>query len=393
MRPVTGAKLTKLLRLLAMLLMLTAATSAGSAGRITPAIPPETAAPIALLVDMSSGQTLFQRDIDRRFVPASMTKLMTLYVAFELLDQKKLTPGQIFTVRPATFAEWHNKGSRMFLPADAHVTVDELLTGIASVSANDGAIVLAEGAVGSVGKWVKLMNMQARMLGMQNTHYGTPNGWMDEGGTYTTARDLSKLARAIIRRHPAEYGRYFGRKGYTYNGITQANHDPITGAVPGADGLKTGFTNEAGYGFTGSAIRDGRRLIMVVAACETGAMRKQAARELMEWGFDVFATRHLFAQGQHVGNAKVQDGTARSLDLLAPGTINATFPAGQQHHISLTINYEGPLQAPIAKGEEVAELEIKVAGLPPSRVPLIAANSIRQAGPLQRMLNGVRGLL
>lgn len=376
-----------------MALALATASAAGSVASSPATIPAPSEAPIAMLFDMSSGQILVQRDVDRRFVPASITKVMTLFLAFELIDQKKLNPDQIFTVRPETFEVWHNQGSRMFLPRDARVSVDDLLMGIAAVSANDGAVVLAEGAVGSVDKWVALMNAEARALGMRDSHFGTPNGWPDEGRTYTSARDLVTLARALITRHPNEFARYIGREGFAYNGIAQPNHDPMIGAVKGADGLKTGFTNEAGYGFLGTAQRDGRRLVMVVAAVDTGAKRKLAARELMEWGFASHTVRHLFNAGSPVAAAEVQDGETGNVGLIAQGTINASFAVGTQPNVKLTVRYEGPLQAPIAKGEQVAELEILVDGQPPSRVPLVTDRAVAKAGPFQRLLNGLKALI
>lgn len=358
-----------------------------------PGVPGADLAPIAILVDLNSGQELMERDSDRRFVPASITKVMTLFVAFELIDEGKLSPTNIYTVRPETFKEWHNKGSRMFLPHDARVSVDELLIGIAAVSANDGSIVLAEGAAGSVDNWLDLMNAKARELGMQSSHFGTPNGWMDEGRTYTTARDLVILARAIVTRHPYKYARYFGRDGFVYNGIAQDNHDPMIGSVEGADGMKTGFTNEAGYGFLGTAVRGGRRLVMVVAASDTHQRRKQAAYQLIEWGFSRFETRPLFAAGSTVGMAEVQNGMESGVPLVAPANINATFPVGGlQRDVKLTIHYEGPLQAPVRQGERIAELEIEVAGLPPSRVPLVTAEAVEKAGVWQRFVNGIRGI-
>lgn len=356
------------------------------------AVPPAELAPIALLVDLNSGQELMARDADRRFVPASITKVMTLFVAFELMDSGKLSPEMIFTMRPETYAEWHNKGSRMFLPHDVRVSVDDLLIGIASVSANDGSVVLAEGATGSVDMWLQLMNAKARELGMRNSHFGTPNGWMDEGRTYTSAHDLVTLARAIITRHPEKYARYFGRNGFAYNGIAQRNHDPMIGVVEGADGMKTGYTNEAGYGYLGTAMRDGHRLVMVVAASNNGRDRKIAARELIEWGFSRFEARSLFSAGAIVGTADVQNGMHSQVALIAPTAVKATFPAGRQGPVKLTIHYEGPLEAPIRQGERIAQLEIQVDGLPPSRVPLVTAAAVEKAGVLRRLVNGLMGI-
>ena len=215
-----------------------------------PAVPTEAEAPIALLIDVTSGQVLHEREADRRFVPASITKAMTTFLAFELLEEGNLDPRQVMTIRPDTWREWSGKGSTMWLPADARVTVDEMLTAIANVSANDASVVLAEGQAGSVAAWTAMMNAKARELGMVNSHFGTPNGWPDEGRTFTSARDLAKLADAMVSRHPQKFARYVGKPEYRYNNITQYNRNPMIGRVQGADGIKTGYTNEAASAFS-----------------------------------------------------------------------------------------------------------------------------------------------
>ena len=349
--------------------------------------------PVALLVDLGSGQTLYAKDPDRRFVPASITKVMTLYVAFELISRKQLDPNAVFRMSEEARKKWRNVGSTMFLDSQHPATVNDLLMGIANVSANDGCVVLAEGAAGSVANWVALMNAEARRLGMTNSHFGTPNGWMDDGETYVSARDLAKLATAILTRHPELYRRYIGHQTSTWNGITQRNHDPILGKVEGADGIKTGFTNQAGYGFLGSAIRGGRRLIMVVAGVDRHQDRARAAADLMDWGFAAFAARPLFGAGSTVGSARVQDGEASSVPLIAPVDYAASGPAGTHDPIRLAIVYDGPLKAPIRKGSVVADLQITVGSAPPNRVPLIAGADVARAGPFTRLLNGLRGLI
>ncbi len=168
---------------------------------VIPAVPTAQEVPIALLADLGSGQILDARDPDRRFVPASVTKVMTTFLAFELIGEGKLNPGQVFTVSHDAFREWARKGSSMYLADGQRVTVDQLLHGITTVSANDGCVVLAMGAAGSVDKWVALMNAKAREIGMTDSHFGTPNGWMDDGRTYVSARDLFRLSRAMIARH------------------------------------------------------------------------------------------------------------------------------------------------------------------------------------------------
>jgi len=273
------------------------------------------------------------------------------------------------------------------------VSVHDLLMGIANVSANDGCVVLAEGAAGSVPNWIALMNAEARRIGMTNSHYGTPNGWMDNGETYVTARDLATLASAMIRRHPDLYHRYIGHETSTWNGITQHNHDPILGKVEGADGIKTGFTNQAGYGFVGSAVRGGRRLVMVIGSADKPKERAHAAADLMDWGFAAFESRPLFAEGAAVGEARVQDGEARSVPLLAPTAYSATGPRGTREPVALRIVYDGPLPAPINKGDTVASLEIRVGQGAPERVPLVAGADVGKAGPWRRLLNGLAGLV
>ncbi|MBS0256048.1 MAG: D-alanyl-D-alanine carboxypeptidase, partial [Proteobacteria bacterium] len=329
----------------------------------------------------------------QRFLPASVTKVMTAFVAFELLEQGKLRPDQRLTVSDAAWKEWHAKGSRMFLERASQPTVDDLLMGITTVSANDACVVLAEGATGSVASWVALMNDTARRLGMTGSHFGTPNGWMDEGQTYFTARDLVRLADALITRYPAQYHRYFGHEQLTWNGITQRNHDPTLRIVPGADGIKTGFTNEAHYNFLGSAQRGDQRLVMVLAGVPTPRERARAARDLMEWGFANFAPHRLFAPGERVANAEVQGGTERSVPLVAPRALVATLPRGTAAAVAMRIRYKGPLQAPIAKGAEVAELELKIGNEPPTHVPLVAGANVPRGGALDRLRNGLADLL
>lgn len=354
-----------------------------------PPLPEE--APIALLVDLSSGQVLHQRNADRRFMPASITKVMTAFLAFELIEQGKLRFDQRFRFSPQAFKVWGNNGSTMFLSSGDELSVSDLLLGINTVSANDAAVSLAEGAVGNLQTWTALMNAKAAEIGMANSHFGTPNGLPDEGATFVTARDLVTLGAALVRRHPDNYGRFFGHRRLTYRGITQANHDPITGAVRGGDGIKTGFTNEAGYGVLGSAQRQGRRLLVVVAGADRARLRDRAARAYLEWGFRAFDTRSLFAAGDEVGTARVQAGNRRSVPLVAAGQIAAAMPRGANRAVALTIRYNGPLRAPIEQGRHVADLEIAVEGMAPSKVPLLAGEHVGVAGPFDRLINGVAG--
>jgi len=357
------------------------------------AVPTKAQAPIALLVDLTSGQVLHERNADRRFIPASITKTMTALVAFDLMEAGKLSAQQSFTIRPKTHEEWFRKGSTMFIAQDEPVTIDNLLRGITAISANDGSIVLAEGAAGSVTNWVERMNDTARAIGMRNSHFGTPNGWPDEGRTFVTARDLVVLAETLIAKHPKRYAQYFGQAGFRYGGVAQANYDPLIGRVEGADGIKTGFTNEAGYGFLGSAERDGRRLVIIVAGAPSEEIRAQSSRAYIEWGFSDFQSRQFFAANDSVGFAQVQNGDVREVELAALKPVSIAAPAGTMPKVNMTITYHGPLRAPITEGQEVARLLVTVEGMPDSELPLIAKHAVGEAGFFQRIANGISGWL
>lgn len=360
---------------------------------VIPAVPHAAEAPVAMLVDLTNGQVLHAHNPDRRFMPASVTKVMSLYLAFELIEAGKLDPAQVFSMSPAIARDWRRTGSTMFLDAGERVRVDDLLLGIANVSANDGAAVLAEEQAGSIAAWVGEMNRTARLLGMSGSHFGTPNGWPDEGRTFTTARDLVTLAQALTARHPDKFGYYIGRLGFDYKGIAQINHDPMIGKVAGADGIKTGFTNESGFSYLGTAKRKGQRLALVLAGVDNSRLRGRLARAYIEWGFSAFERRRLFDAGAIIGSARVQNGDARSVALKTAGPVTINLPRGSAAALTATIRYDGPLRAPLAAGDEVAILEVAATGAPPARIPLYAAEGIGMAGPLDRITNTIAGIV
>lgn len=358
-----------------------------------PAPPPEIAPiPVVLLAEAGSGQPLFARNPDLRFVPASMTKAMTAYVAFGLIASGKLREDKVFPIDPAVAREWSGKGTSLYLKGGDRVTADVLLRGITTVSANDASVALAVGHTGSVAAWTGLMNAEARKLGMTGSHFATPNGFPDQGATYVTARDLVRLGSAMAARYPDLYRRYFGQKQFAWNGLTQLNKDPVTGVIAGADGIKTGHTKEAGYNFLGSAERNGRRLISVVAGAASEAERASASRALLEWGFAAWHARQLFKQGAPIAEAQVQGGDVRRIALISGGAVHASFPKGNPGAISLQLVYKGPLIAPIEKGAKVAELRIITGAGEVGRVPLLAMRAVGKAGPLDRFWNGLAGI-
>ena len=348
--------------------------------------------PVALLVDLSSGQTLFAREAERRFVPASVTKVMTVYTAFNLVDRGELSLDRVVEIDREVAEEWGGEGSTLFLEEGDRLTVGQLLLGVTTVSANDGAVALGKAAAGSLDNWLALMNEDAVKLGMRDSYFGSPNGYPDEGRTYTSARDLVRLAEAMTTRFPELYKRYFGHRGLTYNGIAQDNHDPITGVVEGADGMKTGYTRQAGYTFLGSAERDGRRLAVVIAGAPTVAIRNRASRQLLEWGFDNFASRRLLPAGIEVGEAMVQDGSQISVPLRTESEVFANLPRGRDDGADLSVLYRGPIEAPIKAGDRVATLRVAIAGQEPHDVPLLAGEDVAKANAWQRLRNGIAGL-
>jgi len=359
---------------------------------VAPPPPAVAAVPEALLVDLNSGRTLYARDPDRRFLPASVTKVMTAFLAFDLMAHGRLRPDQRFRMSDDAWHHWHATGSRMFLNRGQVVSVDQLLAGIMTVSANDGCIVLAEGAAGSVDKWVAMMNAEARALGMTGSHFGTPNGWMDGGNTYYTPRDLVTLAEAMITRYPAYYHRYVGQRAMTFNGITQPNHDPILD-VPGADGIKTGFTGEAHYTFLGSAMRGGRRLVMVLAGVLTAPQRARAAHALVEWGFAAWDTHPLLAADVPVGSVAVEGGMATQVPVVTPRAYGVTVPRGGRPQVALHFVPRGALVAPVARGQEVGDLEVRVAGEAPYHVPLVAGADVARGNIMLRLLAWLKAVL
>lgn len=360
---------------------------------ITGPAPVDPEIPVALLVDLSTGQTLFSREPDRRFMPASVTKVMTLYTAFDLVKRGKLSLDQQATFDKDLADEWQGVGSSLFLKEGDRVTISQLLMGVATVSANDGAVTLAKAGGGSVENWVELMNDNAAKLGMHDSHFGRPNGYMDEGRTYTSAHDLVLLADALTRRFPDLYARFIGKHGMTYNGITQNNHDPDIGIIPGADGIKTGFTEQAGYTYLGSAARNGRRLVMVIGGAPSWQIRNHTARELIEWGFDNFTSRELLPAGTLVGSARVQEGSATSVPLRTETNLFTNLPSGQDGKARLSVRYLGPIKAPIIAGDEIATLRISIPGQQPHDVPLVAGAAVTRASAWQRLRNGLESLI
>jgi D-alanyl-D-alanine carboxypeptidase (penicillin-binding protein 5/6) len=384
------------------ILLATAASLLFASAAPAAAPPFDTPAKTAYLIDLSSGAVLYAKNPDMRMPPASMAKMMTTEVAFELIDKGQLPLSKMCTVRPETWQKWHGPaaGSTMFLSPNEQVSVENLLHGIITLSGNDASVVLAECIAGTEQAFAGQMNALAKKIGLTGSHFCNANGWPDEGCTYVTARDLATLARSEIEKHYALYKKFYSQPSFTWGktmgsgaDITQANRNPILGHVPGADGLKTGHTDEAGYGFTGSAEQNGRRLIEVVAGLPSWNARVQESTRLIQWGFQAWTAKPLFKSGQQVGSAKVQLGSSSEVPLVAPRDLAVTVPAGlASGATSMKIRYSGPLLAPIAKGQEVAQLVITTADTPPQVVPLVAGEDVGKAGFFGRIWLGLKSL-
>ena len=289
----------------------------------------------------------------------------------------------------------------MFLSPGEQVSVENLLHGIVTLSGNDASVVLAECIAGTEEAFANQMNALARELGMTNSQFGNSNGWPDEGRTMVTARDLATLARASVERHPKLYKQFYGQTSFTWGktmgsgqAITQGNRNPLLGKVSGADGLKTGHTEEAGYGFTGSAEQNGRRLIEVLAGMDSWNQRVQESTRLIQWGFGAWTDKPLFKAGAKVGSAQVQLGSSGEVPLVAARDLAVTIPAGlSSGATSMKIRYDGPLMAPIAKGQEVAQLVITTGDTPPQIVSLVAGEDVGRAGFFGRIWLGLKSLI
>lgn len=355
-------------------------------------VAPPAQAPIALLVDQSSGQILYSRGANADFLPASMTKAMTALIVFDLIKAGELDEDTLVTIRPETAARWAGKGTTLNLRAEERVRIGDLLMGTTVVSANDASVALAEASLGSTEAFVAAMNARARGLGMTRSRFGTPSGFPDRGVTVVTATDLILLANALITEHPELYRRYIGKAAMDWRGAKLTSHDPFAGVLVGADGIKTGHTYEAGFNFLGTAVRDGRRLVVVIGRSPTEPGRAAAARNLIEWGFAAFESKPFLTPDWIVGAVKVQNGDAREVPVAVPHAYSIATIKRLPSQVSARIVYDGPVRAPITKGAPIARLVVSGAGLPDHSIPLVATAAVSTAGPIDRLVNALLGL-
>jgi serine-type D-Ala-D-Ala carboxypeptidase (penicillin-binding protein 5/6) len=346
---------------------------------------PSIAAKSYLLADFYSKQVLVEQNINERIEPASLTKLMTAYLTFTALRQKQITLEERF---PVSARAWRAEGSRMFIEPGKPVMVDELIRGMVVQSGNDACITLAEGIAGSEEAFTQMMNSEAQRLGMKNTHFMNSTG-LPHPQHYSTAYDLSLLASAMIRNFP-EYYPLYSVKEYKYNNISQLNRNRLLWTDPYVDGMKTGYTENAGYCLVSTAKRGSRRLIAVALGTASDSLRAAESEKLLNYGFLFYDTLHLYAKGQTVTTFTVWKGTENSVKAGFAEDVYLSLPKGQSEHLKATMKNEQPLIAPISAGQKIGVVMLTLDGKPVAEYPLIALENVELTNILGRGWDSLR---
>ncbi|CAA0124241.1 D-alanyl-D-alanine carboxypeptidase DacC [BD1-7 clade bacterium] len=368
----------KILYLFVLLIWFPAAVAAPA---LIPA-PPAIAAKGYLLMDANSGTVLVEKNADERLEPASLTKMMTSYVADYELAQGNIALDDITTVSKNAWAKNFPGSSLMFLEVGKKVSVENLLKGVIISSGNDATVALAEHIAGSTSAFTDIMNQHAELLGMFDTQFRNPHGLPKEGH-YTTARDMATLGRAIIRDFPAQYG-YYSQKSYTFNGIKQLNRNKLLWRDDSVDGLKTGHTSRAGYCLVASAKKDDMRLIAVVMGAKSEESRAREAQKLLSYGFRYYKTLKLYDEGEMVQKVKVWAGDKEELALVTEDDVYITVPRAQKDDVDARMEIDQFIEAPVEAGKTYGELVIGVGEDEPlMKVPLVASSTVESGGFVQ----------
>src|SRR5580704_16443334 len=350
-------------------------------------------APTAILIEASSGSVLFEKNADELRAPSSMMKLMTAEVVFHAIKQGEVKLTDEYAVSENA---WRKGGapsgtSTMFAAIHSKIAVDDLLHGAIIPSGNDACIVLAEGMAGSEFAFAEMLTKRARELGMTQSTFGNSNGLPDPRNKMTV-RELAKLARHVIQTYP-EFYKLFGEKEFTWNKIRQQNRNPLLNSLEGADGLKTGYTKEGGYGMVGSAVQNGTRLIVVVNGLDDPEDRAAEAKKMLEWGFRNFETRTLFAAQQPVGYAKVFGGDSRSVKLASPEPIKVMVQKNGTDKLIARVVYSGPVHAPIEPGQRIGVVKVWRGGNIAVEAPVYAADPVSTGSTMRRAIDGASELV
>ncbi len=340
----------------------------------TPLGPMETVAQWAYIVDYNTGAVLLDKQADVEMPPSSMTKLMTAYIVYSKLKAGTLTLDQTL---PVSEHAWRTQGSKMFVELGNQIKVEDLIRGMIIQSGNDACIVLAEGIAGTEEQFVDLMNAEAKKLGLTHSYFRNCTGWPDPEH-HMSAHDIATLAKAIIRDFP-EYYKYDSEKTFTYHGIVQYNRNPLVQRGL-ADGLKTGHTDAGGFGVVGSADHNGRRVIMVLNGMPSSKARVEESIRLMSWSFSNFENVTLFAANDVVDNAAVYLGARPTVPLVGGEDLVMTMPRSWRQHAKVVIDYDGPIPAPVRRGDVVGKLVVSGQGVPQVERPLLAGEDVGRLG-------------
>ena len=343
----------------------------------------DTLAKQAIIVDTNTGVVLLDKQAEEKMPTSSMSKLMTIYLVFEALKQDKLKLEDQLLVSERAWKNSMDEGSRMFIQVGTKVKVEDLVRGVVVQSGNDASVALAEGVAGTEEAFVDLMNVRAKEIGLTASHFMNATGLPDPDH-YSTPRDLALLAYRLISEFP-QYYHYFSEKEFTYNKIRQQNRDPLLGRVPGADGLKTGHTAAAGYGLVGSALRDGRRVILVVNGLDSTKSREEEAIKLMEWAFRNFESKKIIDKGEKIEEAKVWLGNTGLVPMVAAQDVHVIMPRAKRNELKLTVNYRGPLKAPVVKDDKIGKLKIEIPGQRAMEIDLLAGADEPRKGVFGRV--------
>jgi len=348
----------------------------------------QTSAQTVYIVDYQTGAVMMDKNSDARIEPASLTKMMTAYLAFEALKSGKVKLTDTF---PVSQRAWRMQGSKMYVELNNNIKLEDLLRGIIVQSGNDACIVVAEGLAGSEEAFAERMNAKAKAFGMTGTHFANSNGWPDPNH-YTTARDLAILAHHLIADFP-EYYHYFSEIDFTYHGIKQGNRDPLLYKHVGADGIKTGHAEGPGYSLVSSGQQNGRRIIMVVQGLNSMQSRADEAVQLWQWAFRNFDNYTIAKAGAALVNAPVWLGEQETVALGPKSDILLTLPRDARAQLKVTAVFDGPLPAPLAAGQEVGKLRIEAPGMKAVEVPMVATASVQRLGAFGRMIAAAKYLV
>jgi serine-type D-Ala-D-Ala carboxypeptidase (penicillin-binding protein 5/6) len=339
-----------------------------------------------LLRDVNSGTTIVSNKKDEKLEPASLTKIMTAYLTFNALKQGHLKLDQTI---PVSEKAWKAEGSRMFIEPLKPVTVDELLHGLIIQSGNDAAIALAEAIAGSEDQFALMMNQQAKKLGMTASHYMNSTGLPDKEH-YTTANDLALMAEALIRDFPADYGRLYTQKEYTYNKIKQLNRNRLLWLDTYVDGVKTGHTQAAGYCLVSSALRDKTRLIAVVLGAKNEAMRASESQRLLNYGFQFYESTLVYRQSQAISAIPVYKGATKTVTATVNKDLFLSLPKGDYDRVKATMTSKQPLIAPVSAGQAIGKITFNLDGKVIHEQTLVASETVSQAGFFGRMIDSIK---